>query len=266
MNDWRSYDHIAEVYERIHAPHMAMPARDLVALAAPPRAGRVLDVGTGTGVAAQAAREAVGPEGVVVGADVSLGMLSVAARARPGVRLVAAEAIDLPFGDGSFDAVTANFVISHFTKYETALFDMVRVLRPGGRLAVSAWGPAQDEFQRTWRELVGAVVGARMLADLFRQVVPWEEHFSDRDRLQEALQEAGLRPVRIEVREYRFLTSRDDYLAGREASASGRFLREMLGARGFQSFLERARKAFAERFPETINDFRDVLLAVGTKP
>src|SRR5207249_3743942 len=135
MDDWRSYDDVAEIYERVNASHMAEPARDLVAMAGAPPGGRVLDVGTGTGVAAAAAAATLGSEGLAVGVDMSLGMLLQGARARPEIHLAAASAIDLPFRDGTFDAVTANFVVSHFTKYETALFDMIRVLRPGGRLA-----------------------------------------------------------------------------------------------------------------------------------
>ena len=60
-------------------------------------------------------------------------MLEVGRRERPSIAFVAAKAIDLPFRDGTFDAVTGNFVLSHFRRSETALFDMMRVLRPGGR-------------------------------------------------------------------------------------------------------------------------------------
>ncbi len=55
MNDWRSYDEVAETYERVHAPRLLEVARELVALAEVGEGQRVLDVGTGTGVAAQAA-------------------------------------------------------------------------------------------------------------------------------------------------------------------------------------------------------------------
>src|SRR5207244_4106941 len=107
---------------------------------------RVLDVGTGTGVVASAARKA-GAD--AVGVDASLSMLLVGREARPDVPVAAAEAIDLPFRDGTFDAVTAGFVLSHFARVETALFDLIRVLRPGGKLAVTTWGETEDEFQRT---------------------------------------------------------------------------------------------------------------------
>jgi hypothetical protein len=80
------------------------------------------------------------------------------------------------------------------------------------------------------------------------------------------LRGAGLHPVSVERREYRFQISREEYIAGRETAASGRFVRDMLGEDGFRAFGERVRAAFAERFPEQLTDFRDVLLAVGTKP
>ena len=41
-----------------------------------------------------------------------------------------------------------NFVLAHFTKYETALFDMMRVLQPGGRVAFSSWSDGVDAYQR----------------------------------------------------------------------------------------------------------------------
>lgn len=266
MDDWRSYDHVADAYERVHSPRTELPARDLVALAAPPSGGRILDVGTGPGVTARAGEEAVGGGGLVVGVDTSIGMLLAGRGSRPGLRVALAEAIDLPFRDGSFDAVTANFVLSHFMKYETALFDMIRVLKPGGRLAASAWTEHLDEFERTWRELAEGAVSRALLNDALRRAMPWEDRFSDRKRLEETLRDAGLRPVRVEHRQYRFAMTRDEYVAGRETSATGRFLRQMLGERGWKSFRTRAHAVFAERFPERITDFRDVLLAVGIKP
>jgi trans-aconitate methyltransferase len=146
------------------------------------------------------------------------------------------------------------------------LFDILRVLKPGGRLAVSAWSEREDEFQRTWRELVEGVTTHELLQDALDRAIPWEVRFRDPKRLEEALRDAGLHPVSVERREYRFQMSRDDYVLGRETATSGRFVRDMLGEEGFRAFGERARAVFAERFPDPLTDFRDVLLAVGTKP
>jgi ubiquinone/menaquinone biosynthesis C-methylase UbiE len=266
VDDWRSYDGVAETYERVHASRLAEPARDLVSIAGPPAGGRVLDVGTGTGVGAAVAQEAVGTAGFALGVDVSTRMLSVGVGARPGTRLAAASAIDLPFRDGTFDVVTANFVISHFTKYQTALFDMIRVLKPGGRLAVSAWADGNaDDLQKTWLELVEGVVGQELLADVHAQAVPWSERFSNRGALEETLMEAGLRHVRTEPHEYRFVYALEDYVDGLETWSTGRFVRSMLGDASWEGFRRQVRQVFAERFADPVNDFRDVWLAVGTR-
>lgn len=265
MPDWRSYDGVAEIYERIHAPRLTDPARDLVRAANPAPGARVLDVGTGTGVAAAEAAAVVGETGRVVGIDASTQMLAVGRRARPALRLLAAQAIDLPFRDGSFDAVLGNFVLAHFTKYQTALWDMLRVLRPGGRLALNAWSDGQDELTRVWLETVWSVVPREVLDAAIADAVPWQQRFRQRETLEETLMDAGLRHVRVEQRQYRFSYTLDDYVDGLSTWATGRFVRSMLGD-GWASFRARARATFAEQFPDPVNDYRDVLVAVGTKP
>jgi SAM-dependent methyltransferase len=266
VNDWRSYDGIAQMYERVDAPRLAQVSPDLVALAAPPAGGRGLDVGTGTGVTASAAAVAMGPGSLVVGVDSSIGMLRAGAGARPGLR-VAAEAIDLPFRNGAFDLVTATFVLHHFAKVETALFDMVRVLRPGGRLALSTWADARDELTSTWQELIEEVVPHEILASTLDEVVPGRERFRTRGPLEEALLGAGLHHVRTEPAQYRFVYTIGEYVDSVAIGAAGRFAREMLGDQElWRSFLGRAKARFAERFADPLNDFRDVMLAVATKP
>jgi ubiquinone/menaquinone biosynthesis C-methylase UbiE len=266
MQDWRSYDDVAETYERIHAPRLAEPARDLVRATAPPPAGRILDVGTGTGVAADIALSAVGDGGFVVGIDESTGMLRVGRRARPDVPTVAAQAIDLPFPDGSFDVVIGNFVLAHFTKYETALFDMLRVLRPGGRIGLTAWADGTDDLSQAWLDAVWSAVPKEVLDPALSEAAPWRERFRDREALEEALMDAGLRHIRTELRQYHFVYPLAEYVEGLETWASGRFVKEMLGPAGWSEFTDRVLATFSERFADPLNDFRDVLVAIGTKP
>jgi ubiquinone/menaquinone biosynthesis C-methylase UbiE len=254
-SDWRMYDDVADDYARAVAPQLAPIGADLVAFAEIPPDGRLLDVGTGTGAVLQAAGALA-----AFGVDPSVPMLKHATG-----RVAGADTINLPFRDDTFHAATAAFVLPMFAKLDTALFDVIRVLRPGGTLAVATWEAGEDELQKTWRELAERAVGEEMMRDELRDVEPWSLVAGNRDRLEQALRDAGLHPVRVERRKYRLSMSRDDYVTEKTTEASGRFVRAML-ADEWPEFLERARAAYAATFPESLVDFRDVLLAVGTKP
>ncbi|MGV4982204.1 class I SAM-dependent methyltransferase [Streptomyces sp. NPDC001709] len=99
---------------------------------------RVLDAGCGTGRALPPLRAAVGPSGVVLGADLTPAMLEAAVRAgrdRDG-RLVLADVAALPLRSGSLDAVFAAGLIAHLPRPEENLRELARVARPGGTLAL----------------------------------------------------------------------------------------------------------------------------------
>jgi ubiquinone/menaquinone biosynthesis C-methylase UbiE len=263
MDDWRSYDSVAEVYERVHAPRFAEAARDLVTALEIGESDRVLDVGTGTGASAA---EAERPGNRVVGVDRSLGMLTVGAKQRPELELVAGEAIDLPFRNGSFDVVMGNFVLAHFSKVETALFDVVRVLKPGGRVGFTSWSDGSDSFQGAWLELVESVVPRDMLAPAYAAAAPGHGRFMRPQAIQETLRDAGFRHTRTERKRYQWTYARDELVDGLATWTVGRFVREMLGERGWASLVDRTRATFADRFPDPLNDFRDVIVAVGSLP
>lgn len=265
MRDWRSYDDVAATYARIHAPRLAGPAQDLLTSLAPPEGGRFLDLGTGTGTLGRLAASSQRPPALTVGADPSVGMLAEARRAEVGFPLVAAAAIDLPFRDGTFDAVGANFVIAHFTKLETAMFDALRVLRPGGRFGASVWAGGPDDLSTTWLELVHQVVPRDILSSAVDAAAPWRDRLRDRTRFEEALVDAGLRGVRVEAREFRFSFPLEEYLEGLSTWATGRFVRGMVGDAGWARLMDRARTTFGERFADPVNDFRSVWIGVGTR-
>jgi ubiquinone/menaquinone biosynthesis C-methylase UbiE len=255
-SDWRTYDDVADDYARAVAPHFAPIAADLVAFAEIPAGGRLLDVGTGTGTVLQAAGSYV-----AVGVDPSPAMLKYAR----GLNVAAADTINLPFRNDTFHAVTVQFVLPLFTKLDTALFDIVRVLRPGGVLAVATWEAGEDELSKTWRELTERAIGEEMMRDEMRELEPQAEVSENKGKLEQALRDAGLHPVRVERRKYKIQMSRDDYLTEKTTHPRARFVRAMLRAE-WPQFLEQARAAYAATFPETLVDFRDVLLASGTKP
>ncbi len=95
---------------------------------------RVLDLATGSGDLAQAVQAAC-PDAKVLGADFSVPMMREA-QARQFKQLIAADGLALPFEDGAFDVLTVGFGLRNMASWPTALQEMSRVLRPGGRLFV----------------------------------------------------------------------------------------------------------------------------------
>jgi ubiquinone/menaquinone biosynthesis C-methylase UbiE len=136
----------AEIYEEFFVPALFQEWAAPLAAAARIAAGdRVLDVGCGTGALARAAAERVGPNGAVVGLDRNEGMLAVARRLGRDIEWRQGMAEALPFPDASFAAVVSQFSLMFFEDRETALREMWRVIKPGGRLAVAVW----DAVERT---------------------------------------------------------------------------------------------------------------------
>ena len=128
----------AEVYDEYFVPALFHQWGSVVASAAGVGPGQcVLDVACGTGVLACAAADRVGSGGAVMGLDPSEEMLAVAKRKNDVIewRLGRAEALPLP--DGSFDAVVSQFGFMFFEDKPAGLREMMRVLRPGGHLAVA---------------------------------------------------------------------------------------------------------------------------------
>ncbi len=261
--DWRSYDPIAATYDRIHASRFGGPGRDLVALAMPPGATSVLDAGTGSGFAAQQAIQILGERGLVVGLDLSLAMLRLALRR--GVRnLACGEASRLPFRDASFDAAMANFVLSHFSRPPEVLSELARVVRPGGRVAATAWGAGIRELGQLWREVAQPFIDVE-LDRAEREGVPSEELLTDPGNFRRVLEDAGLSDPQIEMRSYPVIQSLDDYLSGRETTFAARLLRRHIDGTDWKELRRRLEAEFSRRFTDTIRLTDSVLLAVGTR-
>ncbi|MFI0898568.1 demethylmenaquinone methyltransferase [Streptomyces sp. NPDC020983] len=94
---------------------------------------RVLDLGAGTGTSSLPFAAA---GGTVVPCDFSLGMLREGKKRHPELPLTAGDATRLPFADGVFDAVTISFALRNVQDTDAALREMLRVVRPGGRLVI----------------------------------------------------------------------------------------------------------------------------------
>ncbi len=123
----------------------------------------VLDVGTGTGVLLPFLRETIGHEGRLVAMDFSFKMLQQAAlRRRPAAATLLNASVEaIPFCSSRFDCVTCFAAFPHFPNKERALLEMVRILRPGGRLAIAHLKSA-EQINRLHGQIGGAVACDRI--------------------------------------------------------------------------------------------------------
>lgn len=121
---------------------------------------RVLDVACGTGVVAREAAGVTGSEAPPVGLDISPGMLAVARQSGPAIDWRHGDAMALPFADAAFDRVVCQFGLMFFADPEQSLREMLRVSKPGGRIAVAVWdsiseAPGSAEMVAILEDLAG---------------------------------------------------------------------------------------------------------------
>ncbi|HEU4945052.1 MAG TPA: bifunctional demethylmenaquinone methyltransferase/2-methoxy-6-polyprenyl-1,4-benzoquinol methylase UbiE [Solirubrobacterales bacterium] len=128
----------------------------------------VLDVCCGTGDLALELAGRVAPAGRVVGCDFSEPMLDLARektarRGIEGVRYEWADALNLPYDAGRFDAVTVGFGVRNFADRDRGMAEMTRVLRPGGRLVVLEFTeprrPPFSTFYALWFDRIAPILG-----------------------------------------------------------------------------------------------------------
>lgn len=120
-----------------------------------------LDLCTGTGKLAHELLPFVGPSGRVIGIDFSPAMLDLARRREPGIEFRLGDVTHLREPDAGIDAVTIGFGLRNLVDRQTALREMHRVLRPGGRLVVLEFAPPpRGLLMRAYRFYLSRVMPA----------------------------------------------------------------------------------------------------------
>jgi demethylmenaquinone methyltransferase/2-methoxy-6-polyprenyl-1,4-benzoquinol methylase len=159
---------------------------------------RALDVASGTG---DLAIELASRGAEVVGSDFSPGMLEVARRKAPELRWEVGNALELPYEDDSFDASTVGFGARNFSDLERGLREMVRVVRPGGRVVVleitTPQKPPLSTFFSLWFDRVVPVLGRLGgESEAYTYLPSSVKRFPAPEALAAVLHGAGLRDVR----------------------------------------------------------------------
>lgn len=157
------------------------------------RGTRLLDVATGPGFIAGVATARGGD---VVGLDFSPAMIAEARRRHPSIAFREGDAEELPFDSGSFDAIVMNFGLLHLARPDTAIAEAHRVLRRGGRYALTVWAPPEDA--------IGFGMVLQAVQAFGNPDVPLPEgppffRFSDHNEFRRTLEGAGFADVNITV-------------------------------------------------------------------
>lgn len=156
------FDEIARDYDRMNHLMTAGLDRCWRKRAVQGLHGKVLDVACGTGdMVVELLRTRHAASLQVTGVDLSEEMLAIAKRKAPQAEYRLADAEHLPFGDASFDAVTCAFGVRNFVHLEQGLKEMVRVLKPGGRMAILELATPDNPFIRFFYNIYT------------RRIIPW---------------------------------------------------------------------------------------------
>jgi demethylmenaquinone methyltransferase/2-methoxy-6-polyprenyl-1,4-benzoquinol methylase len=204
------FDAIAPVYDRLNTV-MTLGAdarwrRRAAQAAGLARGEGVVDVACGTGKLSVELAEIVGPFGIVEGVDLSSAMIARATvehRALVQLRFQVADALALPFADGTFDAATIAFGLRNLPDFAAGFREMARVVRPGGRVVClelslppsRLWARA---YQGTFRRLAptaARLVGGRVAA--YGYLPASLDGFPTAEVLAETMRSAGLVDLRF---------------------------------------------------------------------
>jgi ubiquinone/menaquinone biosynthesis C-methylase UbiE len=257
--DLVSAGYVAELWEQF-----SLYAKDALDLVAAKPGADVLDVCTGPGtLAVQAARTA----SRVVGVDFSRQMLDEAARrtAAAGlgnVEFVQADAQKLPLPDAAFDAAFSMFGLIFFPDKNQGLREIHRVLRPGGKLAISSWRP------------FGHVPPIKAAFEILLELMPElpfgksKAPLGEPEELQAELEGAGFGSVRVElVKHAETAVSPMAFWKSMERStAPFVLLRRRIGEERFGALSEQIVTRLVERFgPGPLVVETQALIGMGTK-
>jgi SAM-dependent methyltransferase len=174
-------------------PDVAAQRDKIMALLAPRSGERALDIGCGPGLTTLALAQAVGATGSVLGIDIAEPMLGIARQrcaGLPQVDFALADVTALPYADASFDVALATQVYEYVEEIDTALTELARVLRPGGRalLVDTDWESA------VWASSNDARM--RLVLETWNGHIP---HPQLPRNLKRRMEQAGFRSVKVEI-------------------------------------------------------------------
>jgi len=207
-----TYNAAADFYDRSPLSFWNYFGEQTIALRSLPPGSSVLDVCCGTGASALPAAKRAGSRGKVIGVDLAKELLELArgeaAQQHFGnIQFELGDMLSLRFPSGSFDAVVCVFGIFFVPDMSMAVHELWRLVRPGGQLAVTTWGPNLFEPANTafWRSI------KNVRPELYKGFNPWDR-ISDPANLEKILSEGGVELPRITAENrFHLINSAEDW-------------------------------------------------------
>lgn len=178
-----------------------------------PQNGALLDLATGTGdIAFEAAEKH--PDAFVIGADFALPMMFVGQDEPRGktISWSAADALNLPFPNNSFDAVVSGYLVRNVIDIPRTFSEHMRVLKAGGRIVILDTSPPPDNLLKPFIQmhlnygipLLGRIIGGQVAADAYKYLPESTQAFKTADELANLMREAGF--VNVDYKLFMFGT------------------------------------------------------------
>lgn len=139
------------------------------------------------------------------------------------------------------------------------------MLKPAGRCAMSNWARSSDPYSSVWTACLTDLISKQEVDRALAEVAPWEAHFSQQERLESALSQAGFLVVASAAPEFEFAFTVEQFIQDRELSSGGRLGLELVGAEAWAQFRAVTSNLFRDRFGQSFSYARRAIIVVGRR-